>query len=200
VTIAPGAPSVIIAPAQNAQWIFGQHNTIQWNEAANITGAIYLADAATGKTIGWILQETGPNQTSFSWNTRDLLLSRTSPSGITVSAGTYVVKVMFDSPQDPTLTSAPFSIIYPNQAQIPTHDANIANGVFSPTTLTVTRGDKIVLTNQDAQAYQILISSFSPFPVPAGGSYTLDTTPLSPGPYVFYSSSNPTLRMTATVQ
>ena len=80
---------------------------------------------------------------------------------------------MFDSPQDPTITSGAFSIISPAQVQIPTHTVDIVNGVFVSVPLTVKRGDKIILANHDTIAYPILASSFFPsFTIPAGESYT----------------------------
>ena len=193
-------PSTVSAPSSNAPWVFGTTNTIQWNRAANITGGIYLEDAANGKIVGWILEQAGPQQTSFPWDTRDVFLSRSSPLKQDISAGSYVIKVMFDSPEDPTITSQPFSIIYPNQVQIPTYTVGITNGVFSPGTLSVKRGDKVVFNNYDPVNYSIVNSSFSPFSIQAGSSYTFDTAPLSSGPYVLYSESIPTLRMTVTVQ
>jgi plastocyanin len=173
---------------------------IQWDKAANITGGIYLVNSANGSVVGWILPQTGPNQTSYPWNTRDLLVSRTSPTKITVPVGTYIIKVMFDSPQDPSITSAPFSIIPESQAQTLSASAAISNGAFVPASLTVRKNTKIVFTNKDQISYQILVSSFSPFSITAGGSYILDTTSLSPGPYALYSTAYPALRMNITVQ
>ena len=193
-------PSIVSAPAANARWVFAEQNTIQWDKPANITGGIYLVNAATGATVGWILQQTGPNQVSFPWNTRDIQTSRTSPTKITVPVGTYIVKVMFDSPQDPTITSAPFTIIAPNQAQVSTANVAIAKAAFSPASLTVKRGTKITFTNSDQAGYQVLVSGYSPFSIAAGGSYIFDTTSLSPAPYALYSATDPGLRMTVTVQ
>ena len=193
-------PQTVIAPTANARWIFGESNTIQWDKAAKITGGIYLVDAATGKTVGWLLTQTAGAQTSFPWNTRDLLQSRTNPTKTTVPVGTYIVKVMFDSPEDPTITSAPFSIIYPSQVQIPAYTANIYGITFTPTSLTAKRGGKITFINNDQSAYALTLSGFTPINIPAGSSYTFDTTPLSPGPYVFYSVIYPTLRLNVTVQ
>ncbi len=59
-------PTTILSPASSAQWVFSQPNTIQWDEAAKITGGIYLVNAANGSVDNWILGQTGPSQTSFS--------------------------------------------------------------------------------------------------------------------------------------
>lgn len=194
-------PTAVLSPASSAQLVLGENNTIQWNRAANITGGIYIVNAADGSTVGWILGQTGPQQTSYSWNTRDIFAGRTDPAKKDITLGTYIIKIMFDSPQDPTITSGAFSIISPAQVQIPTHTVDIVNGVFVSVPLTVKRGDKIILANHDTIAYPILASSFFPsFTIPAGESYTIDTSPLSPGPYVFYATSYPALRLPITVQ
>ena len=70
-------PTAVLSPASSAQLVLGENNTIQWNRAANITGGIYIVNAADGSTVGWILGQTGRQQTSYSWNTRDIFAGRT---------------------------------------------------------------------------------------------------------------------------
>lgn len=75
-----------------------------------MTGYISLLDATTYKLVGVILNQTGPHQTSYTWNTRDLLLSRSSPTKITVTPGRYVVRIAFDGNNLSPITSVPVTI------------------------------------------------------------------------------------------
>lgn len=192
----------IISPAAGAQWVFEQANLIQWAKGAGVTGNIYLVNAADGTVAGWLIQQTNAHDTSFNWNTRDLYISRTSPIKKDVKPGKYIIKISFNSPQQPPLASAPFSIILPEQAQVSVGTLTIQNGVFSPNSISVKRGSKLIFANKDQATYHITISSFGvPFTLEPGGSYTFDTSPLSEGgTYAFYSASSSALRASVVIQ
>jgi hypothetical protein len=203
----PPAPSqtgvnVILAPLGGAQWVFGQNNTVQWKRDTDSIGYIYLVNAADGSIAGWLIQQTNAHDTSFSWNTRDLYISRTSPIKQDVAPGRYIIKVGFTSPQWGTIASAPFSIVAAAQAVAPVNAFFIKNGTFSPSSLSVKEGTKLIFTDNDAVAYHIIISGFGvPFTLEPGGSYTFDTSPLSPGgTYTFYSASSSVLRASVVIQ
>lgn len=102
----------LITPTPNDTWTANTQNTVQWSRAAGVSGQIDLMTAGYPATlVGVILVNTGPNQTSFTWNTRDLLQSRTSPVKTTVNPGTYVVRVAFDGNNLSPATSQPFKIV-----------------------------------------------------------------------------------------
>lgn len=200
----------VLAPVAGDQWIIGQTNVVQWKRATGVAGSVYLVTAAdpsnpswqAGVTAGWLIQQTNSGDTSFSWNTRDLYVSHTSAIKKDVSPGQYVIKINFTSPEWPTISSAPFSIVASSQAQVPVDAFTIKNGLFSPSSLAVKEGTKLIFTDDDSVAYQIMISSFGvPFTLEPGGSYTFDTSPLSPGgTYVFYSASSSVLRASVVIQ
>lgn len=96
---------VVTAPTVGSVWKIATSNTISWSREGGISGDIYLIDAKNGKFVGVILPQVGPHQTSYEWNTRDLYLSRTSPSKTTVLPGTYIVKVAFDGNNLPIISS-----------------------------------------------------------------------------------------------
>ena len=54
-------------------------------------GSISLLDGTTKQFIGIINPQIGPAQTSYTWSTRSISLSRTNPSGKDVVAGNYVI-------------------------------------------------------------------------------------------------------------
>jgi hypothetical protein len=104
-------PSVnFITPVANQVWKIGNQNLISWFSAPGFSGQIDLLNPTTHALVGVILNEIGPHQTSYTWNTRDLLPSRTNPLKKTVLPGTYVVELQFDGNNVPTVISAPVTI------------------------------------------------------------------------------------------
>lgn len=102
----------VLTPTAGAAWTIGQQNTISWNPEAGTTGVIELLQAgATKNFVGIILPQTGPHQTSYTWSTRDLSLSRTNPAGITVAPGSYVIRILFDGNNLAAATSPAFTIV-----------------------------------------------------------------------------------------
>lgn len=104
------AAITLITPVANDVWVIATQNSIQWSRAPGVTGQIELLDASTMRLAGVILNQIGARQTSYAWNTRDLLLSRTSPSKVTVMPGRYVVKIIFDGNNLAPIVSPPLTI------------------------------------------------------------------------------------------
>jgi hypothetical protein len=100
----------ITAPVKNATWKIATPNIISWSKAGNFSGDIYLVDAKTKAFVGVILPQTGPQQTYYEWNTRDIFLDRTSPLKKTVLPGTYLVKIAFDGNNLPIIASPAITI------------------------------------------------------------------------------------------
>lgn len=97
-------------PIAGETWTIGHQNTISWDRAAGVSGQIELLDAATKALVGVIISQTGPNQTSYAWNTRDVFLSRTNPLKKTVTPGAYMVRLLFDGNNISSVTSGVFTI------------------------------------------------------------------------------------------
>jgi hypothetical protein len=109
--ISPAPPNIkLITPVAGDVWKIGTQNPISWNTPGEISGDIYLVDAKTNAFVGVILPEVGPNQTAYSWNTRDVLLDRTDPLKKDVIPGTYIIKIVFDRNNIPVITSPKFTI------------------------------------------------------------------------------------------
>ena len=100
----------LVTPVANDVWTIGASNPISWTNAANFTGEIDLLDAKTGKSIGVILSQTDPNQTSYAWNTREYSLSRYNALEKQVTPGTYQIELKFDGNNLPPVTSAVITI------------------------------------------------------------------------------------------
>jgi len=200
-TVAAGT-NYVISPEAGAQWVIGDTNVIQWKKGAPVTGYVYLANAADGSVAGWLSAQTNANDTSLSWNTRDLFVSRTSALKKDVQPGKYFVKVVFNSPQQPAIASVPFSIVLPENQQAAVSSLIVKNGAFSQSVVSVKQGTQLIITNQDSVAYHIIISSFGvPIALEPGGSYAFDTSPLAPGnTYVFYSTSSTQLRASVSIK
>lgn len=105
-------PSTItfVTPIPGETWTLTANNIIQWSREAGVTGQIELLDAATKNMAGVIIPQTGPHQTSYQWNTRDLLLSRTNPLKTTVVPGRYLIRISFDGNNLSPITSQPIII------------------------------------------------------------------------------------------
>jgi hypothetical protein len=101
----------LMTPVPGDTWVIDTQNAITWSKAAGVpTGEIELLNASTKDIVGIILNDIGQSQTSYTWNTRDLLQSLTSPNKITVTPGQYVIRVIFNGNDLAPLTSQPFTI------------------------------------------------------------------------------------------
>ena len=99
-----------VTPIAGQTWIIAQQNTIEWSRAGGVSGQIDLLDASTKALVGVIIPQTGMNQSSYAWNTRDIFLSRTSPLKKNVVPGTYVIRVAWDGNRLSSITSQPIVI------------------------------------------------------------------------------------------
>ncbi len=112
IVAAPAAPVIkFVTPVVNDIWTIGNQNPIAWSAAPNVSGAISLLSAATGQSIGIILPEIGPKQTSYTWNTRDVFLNRSDPQKTDVVPGSYKIEVSFDGNNLKPIVSPAFTII-----------------------------------------------------------------------------------------
>lgn len=149
----------VTSPLGGAQWVIGPLHTISWSKAAGEKGAIYLVDAVSKATVGVIDSETGPSQTSFSWDTQNLYANRYGGLVKKVTRGSYIVKIVFDRVQG-TIESGVFSIIAPEEVKINTYQVSISGFAFSPSVTNVRKGDKITFTNNDQSlTYEIFFST-----------------------------------------
>jgi hypothetical protein len=108
----PG-PSItihLLTPISGNAWTIGGTNSIAWDNPAGITGEIDLVNANTKAFIGVILSETGPNQTSYSWDARSISLARYSADQENVVPGTYSIRIHFDGNGLGDLVSGPITI------------------------------------------------------------------------------------------
>ena len=124
-----------------------------------------------------------------------------NPAKKNIETGNYIIKIKFDSNAMPEISSAPFSIIYSTEVQIPTYNVQIKDFKFNPATITLKKGDKIRFTNNDPVEHRIMLASVSPFVLPPGQSFVFDTSVFQSGSsYTFYSEAYSTLTLKVTVQ
>lgn len=191
----------ITSPSEGAEWVVNENHTIAWSKEAGLSGGIYVVDASTRVVIGWITSNIVSNQTSYTWDTRDLFLNRGSGLKKSISAGKYIIKIKFDGPK-PEAQSGAFFLIYPEQVKTATYPVAIKNFLFSPNALTIRSGDQVVFTNNDSITHKFIISNFGlTHTLVPGASFTFDTTkfPKSPS-YDFYSEPYPAMRLSITVK
>jgi plastocyanin len=192
---APAASTItFVAPAADAQWTFNDQHTIQWSKASGSPGTITLLDATTGAVVGWIQQQILGTQNTFTWNTRDVFVSKVSPQTANIAPGRYRIAISFLSPRDPEIVSSVFSVVV-----LPS-TINIQNAVFTPASTTITAGTKLTFVNHDAANYTLSITSKGTFTVGASASTVYDTAILTRGTYTFYSTAYPALSLTVIVK
>ena len=176
----------VLSPLAGEQWALGEQRTIKWTReaghSAGTVGGVYLVYANTKEVVGWISQGVAPRQTSQIWNTRDVFLSQTIPVKKSVNTGSYVVRVSFGNNIE--AESPPFSILYKDQIQPLTFKVDIKNYLFSPTTLKVRKGSKIIFTNNDSMVLEINLLSYLTKKLQPGESYEVDTLSYVPGTYI----------------
>jgi len=105
-----GSPVIFSTPVPGETWKIGAQNLVSWSPESGVWGQIELLDATTKDLVGVILNQVAPHQTSYMWNTRDLLLNRTSPQKKTVLPGKYVVRILFDGNNLSPITSQPITL------------------------------------------------------------------------------------------
>ncbi len=197
----PTYPAIpILSPKAGDVWAIGTLHTISWSAVPEFTGSIYLVDMKTGLTVGWILSNTDPKQTSYGWDTQSVYLARNSGLKKDLAVGTYEIKIQFDNARYPVSESSIFTVVYPEQIKVATYTVTAQNYAFSPKNLTVKQGSKVAFVNKDSVAHNIAIGNLSPLPLPVGGSVTLDTSVLTPATYNYYCTIHPSMTGTLIVQ
>lgn len=189
-----------IAPLSGDQWVIKENHSIQWNEEALGNGFISLVDAKTGAVVGVISPSLTLHQKTHTWNTQDVLVSRTGGQKKNIEPGEYIIRVTFEVGRKGVIETGKFSVIYPNQKTVSSQIFFIQNYVMSPAKLTVKRGDVIYIRNNDPTPIKILISGSIPITVMAGQLYTFSTASLSAGSYEFYSDQYSGMKATLLVQ
>lgn len=95
--VAPAVPTIrVVTPVSGDAWTIGTQNPISWSRAGDFSGSISLLAATNKQLVGVILPETGPEQTSYTWNTTGVFLSRTDPQEKDVIPGSYIIEIIFD--------------------------------------------------------------------------------------------------------
>ena len=100
----------LLTPISGNVWKEGAANPIAWDNPAGVTGQIDLVDAVTKVPIGIILAETGPNQTSYTWDAREVYRGRYSADEMAVVPGTYSIAIHFDGNGLGDLISGPITV------------------------------------------------------------------------------------------
>jgi len=109
-TAPTAAPIALITPVPSDSWKIGDPNIVQWAQEAGVAGEIDLLNAATKVLVGVISPSTGPHQTSYTWNTRDMFQGPGSPVKTTVVPGSYIIRIVFPNSHVATILSKTFNI------------------------------------------------------------------------------------------
>lgn len=195
------APSSIafVSPSSGDRWIVNRQHVISWSKAAGVTGGIYLIDASTKQTVGWIISNTGSQQTSYAWDTQSVFIERGSALKKTVGSGVYLLKMKLDNSQAGP-QSAQFSIIFPEQVENVSRAVSIKNFAFDPKDIVVNQGDTIVFTNMDTVVHRVKLSIFGTYVIDPGASASFATKSVPPETYEFYAEDSPSMRGSFTVK
>lgn len=138
----------VASPANGEVWLAGKIHSIRWTHEMGRTGSIVLLDASSKEVVGWITPSLSQQQVAYDWDTSKVSLSKINPSRKEVAAGTYIIRVEFDSSAI-KLDSAPFQIVTSGTENILNHEVYIRNGIFIPNYIEVKSGDIIVMINED---------------------------------------------------
>ena len=197
----PG-PLSVMSPAAGEQWAWSELHDVKWNRETGLlsgsVGGIALINAATNETVGWISQGILPRQTSQQWNTREAFLNQTGPLRKDIPTGSYIIQVSFGS--GITAKSQIFFILDKEQIQPAVKRAGIQNGNFLPNSLTVKRGDKIVLVNNELIPVEVVTLSYYPLKIMPGESAQVDTLTYPRGIYEFKLIQFPRANFALTVE
>ena len=187
--VSPKAPSQpvisVMAPASGESWSRGVSHMIRWSRPENLTGALVLLDAASNSTIGWISPGVSWGQVTYTWNTRLVMIGRNNPVTKNVEPGTYIVELNFDN-SNISVRSAPFTIIADKNEVLLTRDISIYQNVYSPSYLKVSRGEYVIVTNNDPNASHILtLGGAAVITLAPHESYVFNTSKFGTGSYEF---------------
>ena len=189
----------ITAPITGARWELSKLNTISWSKPAQVAGTINLL-SSTGKNIGTILPTTDANQTSYSWDTVSVALSKNNASRINVVPGDYKIQLIFYGNNLLPITSGIITIL-PAGTPEKVSTVLLQNYSFVPNNLTVQKGQKITFTNKDSAQHHLAVTGIlNSISLNSGESYLLDTTSMKAGTYNFYCDIHPGMTGQLTVK
>ncbi|MBM3256830.1 MAG: hypothetical protein FJY98_00665 [Candidatus Liptonbacteria bacterium] len=184
----------ITSPRPDEQWALKESHLVKWSKSPGVSGSLYLVNAMTKSVVGWISPTITPEQTSYSWDTQYLNISRTDPSRKEILPGRYIIRMELDRRPPAIAESAPFVIVYPDQIIKRTHQIELLNYAATPPQLTVHRGESIAFVNKDKVDHELLPAfNGTRQTLKVGESTTLNTEALSPGTYEYYSEKYPTV-------
>lgn len=120
------------------------------------------------------------------------------------SSQTAPAPVVPAAPQVQTSPQAQTQGTVPVQATVGTsvEGVGIQGFAFSPKSLTVKKGAKIVFTNSDSPPHTVTADggAFDSGTIQPGGTYALDTSTLAAGTYAFHCAIHPMMHGTLIVQ
>lgn len=188
----------LLTPQEGDKWAINKIHQIHWNKEAEVIGGIQLINAKSRELVGWILASTGIKQNSFSWDTRDVSLSRQAGVKTNLKTGNYRIKIVFDSRFAP-IESASFSVAEENEQENLTPVVRFKNETITPSTVSAASGTKIIFVNNDSVKHGISSQTIPAFEIAAnGGVYFLDTSKIPAGTH-FYSSNVYSFRAPGTI-
>lgn len=210
-TQTPKPPASQTAPKPNSQSIFitspeldtrfniGSNNLIKWSREPGVIGGLYLIDSSTGATLGWITPTTIQRQTSYTWDAKDIALSRISGTKKNVSPGRYNIGMKFDGPINDARSNT-FYILYPQQDITFTHNLTIENFRFVPESIAVRIGEKITIRNKDQRTYTLTPKSYGEnLTIAPGETKTILTGSYPEGQQGFYSQEHSATNLTIDI-
>lgn len=177
----------ITSPILDARFDIGQLNTIKWSREPGIIAGLYLVDATTNATLGWITPTITAHQTSYTWDAKDVALSRQSGVKKSITPGRYYIKMKFDGPISEA-TSNTFYILYSEQDTTFSHNLLIQNFKFIPASIAVRIGEKVIIQNKDQNTYILNPKNFGEsLTIAPGETKTITTGNFPEGAQGFYS-------------
>lgn len=190
---APPNPSQsisITSPELDARLNIGGLNAIKWSREPGVTAGLYLVDASTNTTIGWITPTITTHQTYYTWDAKDVAVSRQSGIKKSITPGRYYIKMKFDGPISEAKSNT-FYVLYPQQDTSFTHNLTIQNFKFTPNPIAVRKGEKITIQNKDSRSYTLIPkNSGESITIAPGETKTILTGALSEGSHGFYSGQH----------
>ncbi len=197
-TVSKTSAISMVTPALGEIWALGKLHSVRWSHEGGSSGAIALLDASSKIVIGWITPELSSQQVVYSWDTASVALGRKDPQKKNISAGTYIVKVVFDGSRSP-VESVPFAITGTANEKILTSEVLIRSGRFFPNFFTIKQGERVAIINDDSSLTHIIkmsgvnIATLSP-----RDSYVFNAT--QPGNYEFRLADDILAKLTVVVE
>lgn len=155
VPVAQKAGISMVSPAEGEIWLMGKVHSIRWTRQEGHTGSIVLMDASSKDVVGWITPSLSFQQVAYDWDVLRVAPSRNNPPSKEIFAGTYIIRVVFDS-SNVKIDSVPFQIISSGTDKILNREIFIENGIFIPNYIEIKKGERIVMINNDGDNIRTL--------------------------------------------